>query len=84
MINVKFCMNLGLENAIDENMFKDGGVWYCKACSYQTERKSNMKDHVEGKHLSQNFGFLCQSCNKTYKTKASLRDHNKRCKNIII
>ena len=59
-------------------MVKDCGTWFCKICSFQTGNKSHMQEHVEAKHLSHD-GYLCQICNKTYKTKASFRGHAYRC-----
>jgi len=68
----------GIENAIDENMCKNGGSWCCKLCSYQCLNKSHMQEHVEAKHL-QHGGYFCQSCNKTYKTKSTFRRHFSSC-----
>jgi len=69
----------GIDKAIEENMFKDAGTWFCKACSYQTTSKSHMQEHVEAKHLTHD-GYFCQSCNRTYKTKNTFRSHSYRCR----
>jgi len=68
----------GIENTIEENMVKDGGTWFCQVCPFQSGRKSHMQGHIEAKHLSHD-GYLCQTCNKTYKTKNSFRVHAIRC-----
>jgi len=69
----------GIDNAIEENMYKDGLTWYCKICAYQNNHKGHLKEHVEAKHLTHD-GYLCNSCQRVYKTKASLRVHSYSCK----
>ena len=66
----------------------------CEACKYKTIRKNDYEKHLlTAKHKntinnnkkSQNKEFICK-CGKVYKHKASLFNHEKKCKNkgIII
>ena len=57
------------------------GSFACGLCSYVTNKKFNMKTHVEGKH-SMSSGYTCDLCNNaTYKTKQEVNHHKRVCSN---
>ena len=62
-------------------MYKYGFTWFCKMCAYQNNNRGHMKEHVEAKHLTHD-GYVCNSCQRVYKTNASLRVHSYRCKSV--
>ena len=59
---------LDVESAIQSKMSKEGSMWYCNDCSYQSNKKSHLYDHVEARHISHP-GYQCQYCDKVFKTK---------------
>ena len=71
--NQYFCF-LDVESAIQSKMFKEGNIWYCNDCPYKSNRKSNLLEHVEARHVSHP-GYLCQYCEKVFKTKDTWRHH---------
>ena len=66
--------------------------YYCNACDYKTERKSNFDSHImSAKHKKEITGtifkqkisncYVCNNCNKLYQTSAGLWKHknNNKC-----
>lgn len=55
---------LGLDEAIAQNIRKDElGVWSCAQCAYSSDRSSNVRNHIEAKHMTSS-GFQCPNCSK--------------------
>lgn len=58
----------------------------CEKCDYNTSSKKDYNKHLNtAKHKMETFGnekipFLCEICNKQYKTKSGLWKHIKKCK----
>ena len=52
-------------------------MWSCLACQYQSNRKTNLFEHVEAKHI-QSTGYNCQDCGTFCKTYSAYRSHVKR------
>ena len=50
--------------------------YVCKVCGKQ-EKKSNIKSHIEAKHL-EDISIPCNVCEKTFKNRDSLKNHNYR------
>ena len=65
---------LDVEAEIQSKMYKDGHIWICCDCSYQSSERTNLRAHIEARHISHS-GYQCQFCEKIYKTKDSLRKH---------
>ena len=53
-----------------------GNLATCNVCGKQ-DSYTNMQRHVEARHIS-GLAHSCSICDKTFRTRASLRDHNYR------
>ena len=56
---------------------RSGSEWMCKDCQYMCKRKDQMKEHVEI-HIK-GFKFECNTCQKIYNSKCTLRKHFIKC-----
>ena len=66
-----------LEKTIEENVFKDvDGKWKCGKCPRIANHKVHIKEHVET-HI-EGLAFPCQDCDKTFRTRHSLRAHKNK------
>ena len=52
---------------------RQGKVYVCQVCGKEAN-KINMRDHIEAKHITGN-SIPCSLCEKTFRTRASLRTH---------
>jgi len=69
---------LGLDEAIAQNIRKDElGVWSCAQCAYSSDRSSNVRNHIEAKHMTSS-GFQCPNCSKISPTRHALKMHTSR------
>ena len=50
--------------------------YVCKVCGKQ-DKKSNITSHIEANHLD-NISIPCKVCEKTFKNRDSLKNHNYR------
>jgi len=50
------------------------GTWWCSECGYSTKIKTNLRMHVESKHLVSS-GFKCEICQTVCPNRKSLRNH---------
>lgn len=50
----------------------------CEDCGYQSRYPTHVKDHILRAHASPTYDE-CPFCNKIFKTKPALRDHQRRC-----
>ena len=78
-LNEAIVLCLGIEDVIVDNMIKVGDEWICNICNYKNNKKSNIQEHIEARHTVHP-GYICSWCNRTFKTKASLRVHSYKCK----
>jgi ribosomal protein L37AE/L43A len=84
------------DNEIKQKLSKN---FFCKICDYNTERKSNLENHLlSAKHIKTTNNneikqkistkHKCDNCEKEYNDRAGLWRHKKKCKkeeeNIII
>ena len=53
------------------------GAWACTECGYKSNVKTNVKMHVESKHLVSE-GFSCPTCQLLCPNRKSLRNHMTR------
>ncbi|XP_023337049.1 zinc finger protein 816 [Eurytemora carolleeae] len=70
---------------------RDGKTYTCKECEYTSTELTNIRNHIDAKHSSEDKKHKCLECNTTYKTLNSIRAHrsrvharNKKRKNISI
>jgi len=55
----------------------DGG-FSCAECEFQTRHQTNMKNHIESKHLAQGVKIPCLYCHLSCPTRSAMRAHVKR------
>jgi len=68
-----------LDTQLCENMTQLGELWKCKFCDKLSNQKNHLRDHIEARHMT--FEFPCNSCNKLFGSRDSLRKHKSRkCK----
>ena len=67
-----------MQKITDENQVQ---VWQCMQCGKTSRYITNMKDHVEAKHL-EGLSYSCPECHKPSKSKQSLRAHMKTAHNL--
>ncbi len=70
---------------------KTSNNFCCEICDYVTSRKYNYNSHIESKkHKNNAFSaktsktYNCSECSKTFKDRAGLWRHNKKCQNIVV
>jgi len=66
-----------INQAVLSQMQKNGGVWQCLACLWETNHKTRMYEHVEAKHVQTN-GYSCPLCDKFCPSKNSLKFHKSK------
>jgi ribosomal protein L37AE/L43A len=62
-----------LDIQIEQMIEKTEGIWQCKLCGKTIVKRGDMQKHAET-HI-QGVYHVCHICNKTFSTRASLRDH---------
>ena len=72
---------LDLETAINQKMVKeDHGFWSCSDCEYRSQKRGNLYEHIEAKHVTHP-GYQCSLCHVVSKTSASQRMHFRKYHN---
>ncbi len=61
-----------MTQAVDEEGNK---LWQCNECGYARERKSDIRRHVERKHIEMQ--VACNLCSMVFSTRLSLKEHMK-------
>ena len=70
-----------LDQKVEESFSKDyNGLYACHHCEYSTEKRSNIKQHVE-RHF-EGLSFPCTLCDTILRSRTTLRFHNKRKHNL--
>ena len=69
---------LEIDDLIESMINKEGSgasvLFICTQCNYSSKHKTNLKEHVESKHI-QSQGFTCNLCAKFCPNRKSLRNH---------
>ena len=75
------------QNSQNEKMKK----WTCKICDYNTSKKSDLvkhtatRKHIKRQNETENLSkvakpfFICELCDKSFKSRTSVWRHNKKC-----
>ena len=65
-----------IESMIEQRV----GGFSCIKCGYTSKRISNVKDHIERKHI-EGMEYPCTSCDKVFRSSNAIRIHKikKRC-----
>merc|ERR1712183_368400 len=62
----------GNKDDIQSKMWKNSsGLWQCTVCDHTSQHTTNMKNHIEVKHVG-TAGYYCQQCHKFCRTKNAL------------
>jgi len=70
----------GNKDDIQSRMWKNSsGLWQCTICNHTSQHTTNMRNHIEVKHVGTP-GYYCQQCNKFCRTKNALSIHKTRYK----
>ena len=78
MLHKHITIFLGLDTLIEDNMQKDStGTWFCLQCSFSSRKSSNVRTHVESKHVKSG-GFQCLVCSYICPTREAFRKHMTR------
>ena len=52
------------------------GLWSCTQCGKTNKDQSNLRKHIEAKHI-EGVSHSCDQCGKQFRSKNALYDHNK-------
>ena len=66
-----------MKAAIDAKMTRWEGQFVCTDCDYSTKNSSDLRRHIEAKHV-QTAGWECSVCNKFCPTKNAYEIHFRR------
>ena len=66
-----------LNDVINGQMVKDGGLYICQVCGYSSNKSSNCQSHIESKHVVSS-GFNCNICGLFCPNRKSLKNHKDR------
>ena len=62
---------------LNSMIWRDGIMFGCKACDYQTQKKAHVKRHLTLKHTP-SANLVCEFCNSVYKNRIYLNRHKCR------
>ena len=65
--------NSAAEEAIQEHLGREDGLYFCKVCNYRNDRKSKVTRHIET-HI-EGLSYSCSICDKTFRSRHSLTTH---------
>merc|ERR1719334_1755660 len=75
---LQYCLILDLDAQVGEMISKQtDGQWSCIQCGYSSSVKTNVKMHIEIKHVV-SAGFYCPLCQLFCPNRKSLRNHMTR------
>lgn len=74
--------NLGpseLDEILERSIYRNerSGMYHCAHCQLSSNKKCNVKNHVESKHVSTE-GVACSECDVVCKTRKALKMHELR------
>ena len=69
------------KRAVEDLVYKEGDLWYCKACKKSSKHSGQIRWHVET-HI-EGLSYPCPVCGDTFRSRQSLSNHNRRCIRII-
>ena len=62
-------------DTVESHMIRlDGGAYQCLDCGYQSNKKFNVKIHIEAKHNITS-GYICPRCPSVHKNRIALMNH---------
>ena len=79
---VKFSTDLELDELINSKMVQYGTTWTCLDCNYTSQKRCNVFDHVEARHI-EHPGCQCPYCGSVKRHRIALRAHKHKCQQKI-
>ena len=68
-----------LDAIINTKCYREAGINICTDCGFQTKHMTNMKNHIETKHMSDlSIQIPCLYCKSICPTRSAMRMHMKR------
>ena len=67
----------GITEIVLSKMVREEGVWKCLDCSWQTQYKTRLFEHVEAKHVETD-GYFCKLCDKHLPSIISWKQHKSK------
>ena len=80
-ITVNNTTDIEAKRAVEDLVYKEGDLWYCKACNKSSKHSGQIRWHVET-HI-EGLSYPCPVCSDTFRSRQSLSNHNRRCIRII-
>lgn len=77
--NINFTGALGslINSMMFQSMTNNGEkLWCCSYCDFKTKKSTNIKDHIEAKHVSSR--IQCNLCSADFTTSSYLKKHIKK------
>ena len=69
-----------LDDIINSKIIKISNFEYrCSDCDHAFRQKINLRVHIEGKHIVDHPGIICNLCSKHCSTRDALRKHITKC-----
>ena len=65
-----------VDDAIQEHLGKEDGVYFCRVCDYSRKERKDVKKHIET-HI-EGLSYSCSLCEKTFRSRSSLNRHNSK------
>ena len=65
-----------VDDAIQEHLGKEDGVYFCKVCDYSRKLKTDVTKHIET-HI-EGISYNCSLCDKTFRSRPSLYRHKSK------
>ena len=65
--------NSAAEEAMQDHLGREDGVYYCKVCNYSNNHKTKVARHIET-HI-EGLSYSCSTCDKTFRSRNSLHTH---------
>ena len=76
-IHYFFCSDvlLSLDAQINSMMYKAEKMWHCSVCGKTSTGKTDISRHIEGTHITNHPGLVCDVCGEKLKSRNALRLH---------
>ena len=63
------------KRAVDELVYREGDLWFCKSCNMSAKRSSQIRKHAE-LHI-EGLSFPCPLCDDSFRSRQRLADHKR-------
>ena len=64
------------KRAVEDLVYKEGDLWFCKACNKSSKHSGQIRWHVEI-HI-EGLSYPCPLCADSFRSRQSLSDHKRR------